>query len=107
MYSLEECNYCRIRSDKLKKCGKCRSVAYCSPEHQMLDWKDSGHKLMCNKLAREKTDSYRRRKSYREFITSISNNDSSSTIDVMYVILELFLCSRQLNNISYRFYALL
>ena len=33
---------------EFKQCSGCRSVWYCSPEHQMLDW--GAHKKVCQKL---------------------------------------------------------
>ena len=33
---------------EFKQCSGCRSVWYCSPEHQMLDW--GAHKKDCQKL---------------------------------------------------------
>ena len=56
MESHEVCKYCLKKCKTLKKCGKCRSVSYCSAEHQKLDWKTRGHKLVCDELARVKTN---------------------------------------------------
>ena len=33
---------------EFKQCSGCRSVWYCSPEHQMLDW--GAHRKDCQKL---------------------------------------------------------
>ena len=38
------------KTANLKLCSRCRSVFYCSREHQVSDWKI--HKLECKKLAR-------------------------------------------------------
>ena len=42
------CNYptCEAVTDKIFLCGACKSVRYCSKEHQRLDWKH--HKIVCN-----------------------------------------------------------
>lgn len=41
------CSVCGFKAGKqLKKCSKCKSVAYCCREHQLLDWK-RGHKQQC------------------------------------------------------------
>eukprot|EP00026_Physarum_polycephalum_P012366 Phypoly_transcript_12665.p1 GENE.Phypoly_transcript_12665~~Phypoly_transcript_12665.p1 ORF type:complete len:280 (+),score=53.97 Phypoly_transcript_12665:265-1104(+) len=37
---------CKINSLKLQKCAGCKSVAYCSKECQVADWK-AGHKQSC------------------------------------------------------------
>ncbi|XP_048586355.1 programmed cell death protein 2 [Nematostella vectensis] len=37
-----------------KKCSKCKSVFYCSRDHQVFGWK-TGHKTACNQLAEGKT----------------------------------------------------
>lgn len=39
------CNQCLTLSAKLKYCGRCRGVKYCSPECQTLAWPE--HKLTC------------------------------------------------------------
>ena len=37
----------------LKRCGKCRSVQYCSREHQVKDWENGGHKQLCKQLRKQ------------------------------------------------------
>ena len=37
------CEYCLKPADK--KCGQCKKVSYCTPEHKKKDWKL--HKLTC------------------------------------------------------------
>ena len=39
------CNYCKKRSDELRKCTRCRKTNYCSKECQTNDWKE--HKIVC------------------------------------------------------------
>lgn len=39
------CMTCHIYGQKLKKCGRCRSVYYCSAECQKTNWKE--HKKIC------------------------------------------------------------
>merc|ERR1712008_43198 len=49
--AMKECNYpnCRAKNIKLEICSKCKSVYYCSKEHQKLDWK-MRHRLECKNL---------------------------------------------------------
>lgn len=42
------CSICGITANLLR-CGQCRSVYYCSKQHQKQDWKK--HKVSCKKLA--------------------------------------------------------
>lgn len=44
------CQICGALGDK--KCSKCKSVYYCSKEHQVIDWKE-GHKLECESEIKE------------------------------------------------------
>ncbi|OXU22458.1 hypothetical protein TSAR_010868 [Trichomalopsis sarcophagae] len=37
------------RNDKLLRCSRCKSVFYCTKEHQKLDWKH--HKSVCSRLS--------------------------------------------------------
>ncbi|OAX37408.1 hypothetical protein K503DRAFT_237719 [Rhizopogon vinicolor AM-OR11-026] len=48
------CMYCNtnVGRDKVKTCGRCRLVRYCSKECQVASWKI--HKLRCNPNLREK-----------------------------------------------------
>ena len=39
------CKVCGYRADK--KCSACKTVDYCSKDHQIMDWK-SGHKYSCS-----------------------------------------------------------
>lgn len=39
------CGRCNDHSKTLKRCGRCKSIWYCSPECQRLDWKT--HKEVC------------------------------------------------------------
>ena len=81
---LDECNYCHIKSDHIKKCGRCKSVAYCSREHQTLDWKERGYKNICKDLAcRKKANNEMMAKTYREFIQSLPVTDSSADSEKM------------------------
>ncbi|KAG2099108.1 hypothetical protein BD769DRAFT_1008092 [Suillus cothurnatus] len=47
------CMYCNtdVGRDKVKTCGRCRLVRYCSKECQVASWKT--HKLRCNQNLRE------------------------------------------------------
>lgn len=45
------CSKCEQMAEKLKLCGACRSVLYCSVKCQKSDW--SIHKLVCSKLAKK------------------------------------------------------
>lgn len=42
---LRICGICHCSASKL--CAKCKDTAYCSKDHQALDWK-TGHKLHCS-----------------------------------------------------------
>ncbi|KAL7410011.1 hypothetical protein BDY24DRAFT_189552 [Mrakia frigida] len=42
---VDECAMVAGKNRKLKFCSICKSVAYCSPEHQRADWKR--HKKVC------------------------------------------------------------
>jgi len=43
------CRLCGLLGSK--RCAKCKSINYCSQEHQIIDWK-LGHKEECNDLAK-------------------------------------------------------
>ena len=43
-----KCSECGIVKEGLLRCGVCKSVHYCSAEHQKLHWKH--HKVFCRKL---------------------------------------------------------
>src|SRR5689334_3958716 len=43
-----------MATQKLSHCGRCRTVQYCSVEHQREDW--PGHKVVCKQLARAAAD---------------------------------------------------
>ena len=52
-----KCSECGIVKEGLLRCGVCKSVHYCSAEHQKLHWKH--HKVFCyqNKVSK-KNDGY-------------------------------------------------
>ena len=51
-YKIYECRFCHSK-DNLKKCSKCKSVWYCSKEHQSEDW--TRHKISeCKKLSKNR-----------------------------------------------------
>ncbi|XP_057653853.1 uncharacterized protein LOC130892442 [Diorhabda carinulata] len=52
-YHSNLCHVCKI-SGKLKRCSQCRSIAYCSQEHQKFDWKY--HKKFCAAMTRANSD---------------------------------------------------
>ncbi|CAF1449022.1 unnamed protein product [Adineta steineri] len=41
------CRYC-TKANAARVCGKCKSAHYCSKECQTIDWKQCGHKLVCD-----------------------------------------------------------
>lgn len=45
------CNLCGCKSEK--QCSKCKSIYYCSREHQILDWRE-GHKKECCDSCKER-----------------------------------------------------
>ncbi|XP_039282568.1 egl nine homolog 1 [Nilaparvata lugens] len=45
------CEWCRKR-ENLLRCSRCRSVHYCSKDHQCQDWEN--HKRLCRKLSKNK-----------------------------------------------------
>lgn len=52
--ALKACKVCD-KEEGLKKCVKCKSVAYCGEGHQKQDW--SSHKRECKQLAKDRRDS--------------------------------------------------
>lgn len=52
--ALKECKICG-KEEGLKKCVRCKSVAYCGEDHQKQDW--SSHKRECKQLAKDREDS--------------------------------------------------
>lgn len=49
-FKVRACNFCRTFTyDKLKVCGGCKTIYYCSSECQKLDWVK--HKSVCQKMA--------------------------------------------------------
>ena len=48
------CNVCGCPGTSV--CSKCKSVHYCSREHQVVDWKQS-HKKVCGEDSKEKANS--------------------------------------------------
>ncbi|KAJ3037707.1 Programmed cell death protein 2, partial [Rhizophlyctis rosea] len=43
------CHICNLHAPK--QCSRCKSVRYCSREHQLLDWNQGGHKVLCPTLS--------------------------------------------------------
>ncbi|XP_064651816.1 uncharacterized protein LOC135502734 isoform X1 [Lineus longissimus] len=50
----DTCETCGIEEEKMKRCGKCRAVHYCSAECQKLDW--PRHKASCKKSVTQSTN---------------------------------------------------
>lgn len=48
------CHVCKIPSEQLKICGNCKTLAYCSKEHQKQDWKL--HKDLCKVISSTEND---------------------------------------------------
>ncbi|MES1921737.1 hypothetical protein MHBO_003266 [Bonamia ostreae] len=46
MDSKKSCDKCKKNTEKLKKCGACKKVEYCSRECQKSDWEN--HKKICS-----------------------------------------------------------
>jgi hypothetical protein len=67
-----ECKVCFWTASKLLICGKCYLVFYCSEECQKADW--IRHKKEC---LRELNQKKRRKRSFKDFSMTISNNGSS------------------------------
>lgn len=44
------CHLCKEPKSELKKCASCRSIYYCSREHQLEDWPN--HKQLCKVMAK-------------------------------------------------------
>ena len=44
------CSSCELVTDTLRKCGKCKTVSYCSKECQTVDW--PSHKIDCPEMGR-------------------------------------------------------
>ncbi|KAF9648126.1 hypothetical protein BDM02DRAFT_3097041, partial [Thelephora ganbajun] len=47
----DECSKCGTRTASIKRCARCRSRLYCSPECQKVDWKE--HKRSCQPFDKE------------------------------------------------------
>lgn len=47
------CENCGTKANKLKKCGGCKRVQYCSVDCQKIDWRNA-HKGFCGKDLYEK-----------------------------------------------------
>ena len=43
-----QCVLCGLSADKWLCCSRCRSVYYCSKDHQLIDWKQCNHNKYCN-----------------------------------------------------------
>jgi hypothetical protein len=52
LYKCARCgsNYRGVKRAPLLDCSRCKSVAYCSKECQVVHWKEMGHKKECSKL---------------------------------------------------------
>ena len=50
----------------MKRCGKCRSVHYCSREHQVKDWENGGHKQLCKQLRKQQKKDEQQKKEGKE-----------------------------------------
>lgn len=60
------CHTCKNRSDTLKRCSACKSIAYCSRDHQISDW--ANHKALCKAIvSTNKTFTYKNGCSMKEF----------------------------------------
>ena len=44
------CTVCGATTAKLKYCVSCKTTRYCSKECQVVDWRDRGHKAICEKI---------------------------------------------------------
>jgi len=59
---MKTCDYCNVpeSSDfKLKECGRCHMVMYCSRDCQTKHWKEA-HKAVCSNLSKEKDEEAKR-----------------------------------------------
>eukprot|EP01084_Bolivina_argentea_P127562 225563_1 len=48
------CNVCKIASNEMKWCKRCRIVRYCSKKCQKLDWNKQNHRTLCARIISEK-----------------------------------------------------
>jgi hypothetical protein len=44
------CKWCNRLRNNNKRCSACRTVGYCCPQHQQLDWKQGGHGKQCRAM---------------------------------------------------------
>ena len=54
MFKSKGCEVCKKSDIKLLRCSKCRSVYYCTKEHQQTDWKT--HKTVCGQLEKKRIE---------------------------------------------------
>lgn len=53
---IEKCACCGVtkrESNRLLKCGRCKSVSYCTEACQKKHWKEGGHKSVCKQVVAE------------------------------------------------------
>lgn len=80
------CQVCKI-SGNLKRCSKCRSIAYCSKEHQKLDWKY--HKNFCAAMTKASSEC--------DFIAIRNFDDLLTVKKIKFRLIRKYL-GRQLSN---------
>uniref|UniRef100_A0A7S2DL68 MYND-type domain-containing protein n=1 Tax=Haptolina brevifila TaxID=156173 RepID=A0A7S2DL68_9EUKA len=51
---IRQCAVCGVADTKLKQCGRCGVVSYCSPEHQKAHWEV--HKEACQSRSRDRVE---------------------------------------------------
>ena len=82
---IASCKVCESQ-ESLKRCAKCKTVYYCTREHQTQDWRN--HKTDCKKLAAQvstsedttsKTSSATNVKTEQHAVTSIENKQPKPT----------------------------
>ena len=86
--NIDKCHHCDSR-ETLKRCSRCKSVAYCCREHQKQDW--SKHKNHClridldldiprNNLTVSNTSKFCKSKPKRQSQTNTTNNNSIKSL---------------------------
>jgi len=75
--NIDFCFYCKeTQTKKMRKCGNCKSVYYCSRECQKKDW--SFHKGRCKNMKQDKKKNRKAKKTIEEIYAYVIKDFGSS-----------------------------